>query len=211
MTIALFGATGKTGQAFLEAIKSTDHKIQALARDKSKLANDTDINIIEGNILNFADVDRTIKNADLVISLIGHVKNSPSDLQTQATSLIIKSMNQNMVRRLIVLTGAGVPVEEDHPKFIDKIMTVMLKIVAKNRYWDGVNHANLIKSTDLDWTVVRVPILNDSVSHQDYGVGYVGDSQLDFRISRNNVAKFILEIVQDPKYYKKLPYIAWIK
>jgi hypothetical protein len=124
---------------------------------------------------------------------------------------VIRAMEKNSVKRLIDLTGAGVKVKEDKPGLIDNLMTFMVKIVAKNRFWDGVNHAALISQSLLDWTIVRVPVLTSSAPLKNYGVSYVGDPKLSFQISRIDVADFILKIINDSQYFQKSPYIANLK
>jgi putative NADH-flavin reductase len=54
-------------------------------------------------------VARTVQGADAVVSVLGHVKGSPKDVQTVATRHMVAAMKAHGVERIISLTGAGGP------------------------------------------------------------------------------------------------------
>lgn len=211
MKATLFGATGKTGRVVVAELLKNNYSVSALVRSKEKISEyHNKIEIVEGSIMRKEDIDRVLKNSDVVISTIGHVSDTEPDFQQKAIRLIIERMNVNKIRRLIVLTGAGVFAEGDHPGFIDRLMTKFLKAVSKNRIIDGENYVKEIMKSDLDWTIVRTPLQTNSGSHP-YGVGMVGDPNLRFKISRKNVAEFIVNSINDSRVIKTLPYISEIK
>lgn len=77
-TIALFRGSGKTGQQFLMQALEKDCSIKALARDPEKITRRSPkLEVIQGNVLNQTDVDNTVENTDILVSLFGHVKGSP--------------------------------------------------------------------------------------------------------------------------------------
>lgn len=64
-----------------------------------------------------------------------------------------------------------------------------------------------VRASDLDWTVVRVPMLTDEPQTGKIQVGYVGKG-MGARISRADMADFILRQVNDNTYLRKAPAIS---
>ena len=76
--IALFGASGRTGQHFLELALERDFEFKALVRNpKSVDLNDAKLEVCTGDVLNIENVRQVVEGADIVVSLFGHVKGSP--------------------------------------------------------------------------------------------------------------------------------------
>lgn len=122
-TIALFGATGRTGRRVLERALRAGYAVRALARDPSKLPPDHPrLTVIVVDVLDPRAVERTVAGADAVLNLVGHVKGSPPMLQTDATRNVIASMEQLGIRRLVTLSGGGLRAPEDRPRAADRAM-----------------------------------------------------------------------------------------
>ncbi len=101
-TIALFGGSGRTGQDFLQQALAQGHRVKALVRNLDKVSEaSAQLTLIQGDVLNPADVLETVTNTDVVVSLFGHVKGSPAWLQTDGTRNIVRAMKEG---RLIVLS-----------------------------------------------------------------------------------------------------------
>lgn len=211
-TIAVFGATGRTGEPFIrQALEK--YKVKVLVRDPDKLKFTNDnLSVIKGDILNLSDVHNTIKGTDAVVSLIGHDQGSPEHLQSQGIENQIKVMEELKIKRLISLTGGGVRDEEhDQPGFMDKVVPFVMKYLAgkmvRNALKDGRRHAEIIKASDLDWTIVRAPMLKNDPAKNKIKVGYVGTVP-GFKLTREDLATFILKTVEQNKYIKDMPFVT---
>jgi hypothetical protein len=86
-------------------------------------------------------------------------------------------------------------------------MNVLLEITAKNVFEDMLKTVTLVRESGLDWTVVRVPMLTDDPASGRIKVGMVGKG-MGPRISRADMAAFILEQVSSAKYIRKAPAIS---
>jgi putative NADH-flavin reductase len=207
--IALFGASGQTGQQFLKLALENDFEVKALVRNlKSISQNDTKLEIYQGDVLNSDDVSKVLKGADIVVSLFGHVKGSPEWLQTDGTKNIVEAMKQNKVKRIISLSGGGLPFpEKDEPKFADKLIRTIMKIVVPKILNDAIKHYEVLKSSGLVWTIVRGPRLTNDAKTRTYRVGWVGVNA-STKISRADLAEFILSQVEDEKFNFQMPFIS---
>ncbi|NBB76901.1 MAG: NAD(P)H-binding protein [Bacteroidetes bacterium] len=210
MEIALFGATGQTGKEFLEIALAEGHTIRALVRTPSKLTERPDnLTVIEGDVLQAEDVDETVRGADIVVSLFGHVEGSPERLQTRGTIHIINAMKKHDVQRIISLSGGGLPYpEKDQPKLADKLIRFVMKVFVPKILNDAIEHAGVLKQSGLDWTIVRAPRLTDEERRGSCREGWVGVNA-STKIGRKDLADFILKEVREHNYSGQMPFVSY--
>lgn len=207
--IALFGASGKTGKEFLIKALTNDYTVRALVRTPEKLQiEDEKLTIIQGDVLNEADVKKTIEGTEIVVSLFGQVKDSPEMLQTQGTKHIIQAMNAQGINKIISLSGGGLPFEKDEPKFIDKTIRTIMKTFFSKILNDAIAHAEVLEASDKDWIIVRGPRLTEEEEKGEYRVGWVGVNA-GTSIGRKDLADFILRQVDSDEYTKQMPFVSY--
>lgn len=209
-TISVFGASGRTGRSFTELALKNGYEVKALVRDSSSLGlQHSNLQVIQGEILNPIKVEETIHTTEAVVDLIGPRKGSPPDLQRTATRHILHAMQQNNVKRLIILASLpfGIVDPNDEPTFMNKFMMFMAKNLMRAMVEDARGHVDLIKQSELDWTVVRAPGLTDQSSQGKYRVGYL-DSNIGKSISRPDIAAFILDVLMNGKYIRQMPLVS---
>jgi putative NADH-flavin reductase len=208
-TIALIGATGKVGQQFLNAALAAGYKVKALARNSSKISQKSEkLEIIVGDVLNQADVDKVVAGSDIVVSLFGQVKDSPEWVQRDGTKKLLLAMQKNNIDRIISLSGGGLPFpEKDEPKFADKLIRTIMKIAVPKVLNDANAHAEVLKSSKAKWTIVRGPRLTDKPRVGKYRIGWVGVNG-STSISRADLADFILSQVEDETFNFMMPFVS---
>lgn len=208
--IALFGATGLTGRQFLEQALAAGHEVVALVRNPAKLdVKSHSITIIQGDVLDAQSVLRTVQGTDLVVSLFGHVKGSPEWLQTHGTQNILTAMEQAGVRRIISLSGGGLPFpEKDKPKFPDLLIRTIMKIAVPKVLNDAIRHHQVLAASDRQWVIVRGPRLANEPARGSYRVGWVGVNA-STSIGRADLAHFILRLVNDTAFDKQMPFVSY--
>jgi putative NADH-flavin reductase len=208
MKVTIFGASGRTGRPLVEQALAAGHDVTAFVRDPARLGVTHDrLKIVRGDVHDAAAVERAVAGADAVLSALGHTRNSPKDVQTVATKNIVAAMQKHGVKRLVSLTGAGVSDPNDQPKLIDRVIKTLLVLVSRDVLKDAEQHAEVIKGTDLDWVIVRGPMLTEGPHTGNYRVGYVGKGT-GTRISRADVADFMLKQATDTTYVRKAPMIS---
>ncbi len=209
-TIALFGGTGKTGFHFLEKALAAGYPVQALVRNPDKLSTKhNSLKVTKGDVLSASDVEATIKGADIVVSLFGHVKGSPEWLQTNGTKRIIDAMKIHGVQRIISLSGGGLPFpEKDQPKLADKIIRGIMKVAVPKVLNDAIRHHKVLAESGLNWVIVRGPRLTDEPHKGSYRVGWVGVNA-STAIGRADLADFILTQIEDEQYNGKMPFVSY--
>lgn len=207
--IALFGGSGLTGQQFLNLALAQGYPVRALARDPAKITQySPTLEVLPGDVLDPAAVARTVQGADVVVSLFGQVKNSPKDVQTRGTQHIVAAMQQHGVRRIISLSGGGLPYPEDQPKFADKLIRGIMRLVVPHVLADAQGHADVLRASGLDWEIVRGPRLTNDPARGQYRVGWVGVNA-STSIGRADLADFILKQVESEEFVGKMPFVSY--
>lgn len=208
MRITVFGATGKTGKLVVEQALAAKHEVVAFARTPARLGiQDSKLSILQGDVLDAVAVERAVAGSDAVISVLAPGSNAAETVVTRGTRNIVAAMQKHKVKRLIVSTGAGVPEPGDEPGIIDKVIVALLKRVNKNVYWDMVSTVELVRQSDRDWTIVRVPMLTGDPPAGNIRVGAVG-RDIGTRIGRADMAAFMLKQLNDSTYARRAPAIS---
>src|SRR5436853_97757 len=101
MKLAIFGATGRTGFPLVKQALEAGYEVVALIRTPTKMPLQHDrLMLVQGDAMNPVDVEKVVQGTDAVISVLGHSKDSPKDLQTVATPNIVAAMQKYGVKRL---------------------------------------------------------------------------------------------------------------
>ncbi len=207
--IAVFGASGRTGQELVRQALASGHGVKALVRTPSKLnAQSERLELVLGDATDQAAVAQVIDGCDAVFSVLGHSRNSPKDVQTVATRHMVAAMRARGIERVVSLTGAGVKDPHDRPKFVDRLFGFLLATVARDVLRDAEGHAEVLRESGLDYTLVRGPRLTDGPGTGSYRVGYVGRDS-GTQVSRADVASFMLAQLDDETWVRKAPVITY--
>lgn len=209
MKILILGADGRTGREVVsQALKA--HQITAFMRDQSSVldAKSSAAKIIVGDATNYQDIREATPGHDVIISVIGHVKNSKSNMQTTAMNNLIRALKENQQNdtKIISLTGSGVRVPGDTPSIIDRLMNKAIKIIDKDRIVDGIKHYQALEKSQLNWTVLRVLKLTSSDKLNPYKLTLTGPAKTF--ISRKSVASALLEIASTDNWSNTAPIVS---
>ncbi len=207
-SIAVFGATGRTGRLLLAQAVARGLRVTAFARDQSRLRDLAGkVTAVEGGVSDLAAVERAVTGRDAVLSALGHVRGSPSDLLASSVSNVVEAMGKSGVRRLVVLTNTAVEDPSDKPPVIHRILRGTLVLANGEMLKDSLREAEIIARSGLDWTIVRAPLLTDGPLTGRYRVGPL-TSGTPLRVSRADVAHFMLSCVTRGDYVGQRPVVS---
>jgi putative NADH-flavin reductase len=214
MKILILGITGRTGRLAAEEAIKRGHKVVGIARDPGRVTV-KDAEIVKGTPYDFETVRKAMIGCDAVIStlnifpksknLFGKIK-SPLDTMSVSITNTVKAMKEKNIKRIVVMTALGVG---DSAKEIPAFFSFIVRISnIKYAYADHDAQEKVLEKSNLDWTVVRPAGLNDkndniSILHNLKGVGKITST-----ISRNAVAHFILDCIEEGQFIKQKPGIS---
>ncbi|MBZ0279489.1 MAG: SDR family oxidoreductase [Anaerolineae bacterium] len=208
MKVAIFGGTGKTGQHLIQQALDAGHQVTALARTPSKLTLQHErLTIMQGDVQDAAKVNEAVKGVDAVISVLGSSPNNPELGVSRGTENIIAGMQKHGVRRLVVSAGAGIGDSNDKPTVIDTAIKTIIRLFSPKAYADMNRVSQVVHACNLDWTIVRVPMLTDDPKTGQVRIGYLGKG-VGIRLARADMADFMLRQVGDNTYLRQAPVIS---
>ncbi len=212
MKIIIFGATGRTGLPLVIQALAAGHDVTAFVRNPNKIQiGHAKLRIVRGDLDDAVGIEAAIAGQDAVLSALGPIPAGRKDVMGVAFTNIIAAMQKTGVKRLISLTGAGVSQPGDEPKLINKFISLMLNLISKDTIIDSSEHARLVRDSNLDWTIVRVPMLTDvpanGPAERNVRVGMVGIND-GMRIARSDVAAFMLKVLEDRSHIHAAPVIS---
>ncbi len=211
MRVIVFGASGKTGVHVVEQALAAGHDVTAFVRTPSKLTiQNPHLTVFQGDVMNAEQVDKAIAGQEAVISALGPSRPPTPDMMKTAAANITSAMQRHGVRRLISTTGAGVRDPRDQPKLSDKLIKTLLGLLSAEVLRDSENNVNVIRGQgkDIDWTIVRYPMLTDGPHTGKYRVGYIGKDS-GSRISRADGADFIIKELTKGEYIHQAPIVSY--
>lgn len=209
--LAILGGTGRTGRLLIDMALAAGYELRVLARDPSRLhRQDPRLTPVQGDARDPAALATLLEGVDAVLSGLGPVRGETGDkakvgVMTGAAQALAQAMPQAGVTRLVTLTGAGVHQPGDRPKPIDHVIRTALRLLQPDVLRDSVGHVEGLRASTLDWTVVRVPMLQDGPA-QPVKVGMVGD--IGPRVSRATTAAFMLAQLDSDQYLRQAPAIS---
>ena len=209
MKLIIFGATGGTGKLLVEQALTAGNQVIVYVRNPNKLNIKSErLTIIEGELANKEKIESALKGVDAVLSVLGPRGGSKGKPLTQGMQNIITGMKKQSVRRLIVTSTLSTKDHQDIPEFRVKVLVTLVRILMHAAYEEIVSMANIVRVSDLDWTIVRLAMLNNKPKSGKVRAGYLGKSEVGLWISRADIADFMLKQVQDTKYFQKAPVIS---
>lgn len=207
MQVTIFGANGKVGSLVVEACLEMDYDVVAFIYGKNNFNPRKRLQIINGNIYNIEDVEKALIKSDAVISALGSWRTPNKNILTMGMKNIIPTMQNIGIKRIISLTGADANLNDEYISFFRKLFSQFLKIIAKKIIQDAETHMHLLTESDLSWTVIRSPVMNNNGSASAYK--FTDKRPLPWTtINRKSVALAMVKSLVDNKYEKKAPYIT---
>ena len=149
------------------------------------------------------DLDQAVRGQDAVISALGTAAKGPVSVCTDGVRGIVGAMSRTGVRRLVVVSAHGAADSHDH-----SLYSLALWATLADKMRDKEAMEDLIRASDLDWTIVRPPALKDRPRTGSYRTGTEVKIRLTSWISRADLADFLLREATAPAYLREAPRIA---
>ena len=207
MRITVFGATGKVGRLVVDELLAHGHTVTAFTHSHPLQQSSSTIITVQGDIYNPGDVDRAIQTSDAVISALGSWGTVRKDVLTNATQNIIPSMEKHSVKRFISVTGSGAQTPNEKTNIIEKLSHRIFGLIAPKILRDGEQHIALLTNSDLDWTVIRSPVMTNRGNPKNYQLS-LRNRLYKLTIHRHAVASSIVDQLEETRFTRQAPYIT---
>jgi len=202
--ILVMGASKGIGLETVQKAIDSRHLVRAFARSAYEIGiNNPELEKFRGNALDHDDVRAALKDVDVVVQTLGvGLKElfAPVSLFSEATKLLLPAMKSSGVKRLICITGFGAG---DSSQSISAFQRLPFDAVFGRAYADKTIQEQLIKSSDLDWTIIRPGVLTGKFCAGNY---QAYDQLKDWRngiIARSDVADFCMKQMTNTASFHK--------
>lgn len=209
MKLLVFGASGGTGRELVKQALALNHVVTAFVRDPRKLRiENNQLRIITGDIIDYESVLNVVKGQDVVISALGVHIRKKNTILSSGTKNIIRAMEENGVKRFICVTSLGVGNSRGQLGIF--YTWILCPFFLGNIFKDKERQEKFIKESLLDWTIVRPGQLVNGEKMGSYKI-WTGkpDEPIEARITRADLADFILRHLDDEAYLRETPALSY--
>jgi putative NADH-flavin reductase len=210
MRVLMLGASGGTGRELVSQALARGHDVTAFVRKPSRLHfADSRLTVAVGNVLDYPSLERAVRNQDAVLSALGHKRwFYPTRILSDGARNLVRAMEVAGVRRLICETALGVG--ETWWRMGIYYTLFLTPFILPFYFHDKRRQEAIIRRSNLDWTIVRPGILTNGPRRGVYRHGSdVGHWLWSARISRADVADFMLNQLDSTSYLRAAPGLAW--
>ena len=197
MKLFVIGATGRTGQEIVQQALARNHHVTAFVRSPENITLQNErLTVLKGNAMDENQLFRAVQNHDAVVSTLGPREVfKPSSMLHDSAVSTTRAMNGAGVKRLVVLSAAA--------HFLNGIASFIMR----NHMRDSLAMEAIVQATGLDWTIARPPRLTQE-DYVTYRSRENAAPRMGFSVSRKAVAAFMLEAIEQEKYFHQIVGIA---
>ena len=195
MTLTVLGAAGATGVQLVEQALAAGHQVTALARSAENLTlTDPNLHVVQGDATDRAVVSQAMKGADAVISVLG----ARGPMIVEATRAVVAAAEQAGPDRIVMLSSFAVA--RDRLKPVSKLVT---RMAMGSQIKDKTAGEEVLRATGLDWTIVYATLLTNGPKTEPRVVPETEKVGMSQKISRADVASFLLQAATDGLYSRR--------
>jgi putative NADH-flavin reductase len=199
--VLIIGASRGIGLETVRAALPAGHSVRALARSAAGISiEDANLDKVAGNALDPDTIRSALQDIGVVIQTLG-VDFSPrlifegTRLFSESTRILVDAMKAAGVKRLITVTGLGAGDSRGHGGVLYD--AVVFPLLLKRVYDDKDVQEWIIRSSGLDWTIVRPGLLKNRPETGRYRVLTASKDWQFGAISRSDVVDFLVQQIND--------------
>jgi putative NADH-flavin reductase len=233
-TVVVLGAAGRTGRLIVEEALRAGHRVTAavrapekftiagpeprVAQAPEKLADprvretpekvavtSPGPRVARADVRDPDSLREAIRGTDAVVSAIGPAGRKSLNLYSDGARAIVTAMRQTGAGRLLAITSVGVRHDDPHFSWWYRSL---IRPLGADLYADMGRLEETVRATELDWTFVRPTYLQD---REPTGVYRTVDNctpQNGWRITRGDVARFIVAELDLHRWSRRAPSLA---
>ena len=199
--VLIIGASRGIGLETVRAALRAGHRVRALARSAARMPiQDANLDTVSGDALDRDTIRDALQDVDVVIQTLGvnfalKLIFEGTTLFSDSTRILVDAMKVAGVKRLIAVTGLGAGDSRGHGGFIYD--AVVFPLLLKRVYDDKDVQEWIVRSSGLDWTIVRPGLLRNRPATGRYRVLTASKDWQFGAISRSDVADFLVQQIND--------------
>ena len=222
MKLVVFGASGRIGTEVVQQAVAAGHAVTAVVREGSSLQVPLPelrlvaaragvagglTEVVTADVMDPASITPVVAGHDAVLSALGPRPKGPSDVLTSSARSILHAMSDADVRRFLVVSVAGIHSGGDD-LFTKYVVKPILQRILRESFADARQMEELIRASDLDWTIACPPRLTNAAAKGTFRSNTEGTVRGGFTMTRADVATYLLNAIDDAAVVRKTVVIS---
>lgn len=196
--IVVVGAAGKSGREIVKEALARGVGVTAYVRSRAKAEGlPAEVTIVEGDGRDASALSRALPGHDAVVVTSGGRSETVS---AEVARAVVAAMTQAGLQRLIQYSAYGANDGAGIYRFV--MQTLASKVAA-----DKIALEKVLADSGLDWTAVRPGVLTDGGKSSKMRAGTSVVLKGFPQISRADVAQFVLDELQSPRFVRAAPVV----
>lgn len=215
MKLTVIDAAGPVGRQVVNLALATGHEVTGvlLSDERPEVVHER-LRLLPARIIDGGSLGDALHGADAVISAMDPTAADPG-MMIPLADAILRGMKRYGARRLVDLVSSGVPDARDRSRTLEGFTLVRSlrpvtepEAVARPVHPEMVHHAELIRASRVDWTMVRPARLIDGIRTGRYRHGYLRLG-IGASISRADLADFLVALAVGGGYLRRAPIVSY--
>lgn len=195
-TVAVLGASGRTGRLVVSAAVDAGHDVVALVRRRGSVPGRPGVReAVWAEPTDQAALAAALAGVDVVISALGGADKGPTTVCGDAIRTVLPLMHAAGVGRLIAVSAYGVLETHDRSLYARAVWAGV-----GEKLKDKETMERLVVGSALDWTLVRPAALKDGPATGRYRVGTDLPVHLWSSVGRADLADFLVHEADEPRF-----------
>lgn len=208
MNLLIIGSTGGTGRQLVKQALELGHTVTAFARTPSKLdITHENLRVVQGNVLDDSSIQSAMQGQDAVLCALGLPASNRANIRANGTRNVVRVMEEAGIKRLVCQTTLGIGDSQEILPWYFKYLVVPL--ILRHVFADHEAQEECIRQSNLDWVLVRPANLTDGEPTEKYQQGFDTTAKIQLKISRADVANFMLKQLTANTYLYQAPGISY--
>ena len=204
--ILVLGAAGPLGRHVVERAIAQRHSVTAFVRDAARYEAPAGATVVQGDVLEARSLEQAVPGCDAVVWAVGGPNTKQGraavpDTCERGTRHLIAAMTAAGVRRVVAVSVWGVGDSRGRAPL--PIRLVVFDRIIRDEIADKTRQEELLRASDLDWTIVRPPQLTDGPATGSFRHAEQLRYGLRSQLSRSDLAAFMLEQLERDDYVRK--------
>ncbi|ANF94988.1 NAD(P)-dependent oxidoreductase [Paenibacillus bovis] len=211
MNLIIFGATGRTGRELVTQALEQGYAVTAFVRDSTRMHMTHDnLKIVHGNIDSYPDILSVVQSTRYDAALFALGSKSPfrrNPVLNNAMKNIIRAMEDSGTERFIHISFVGTRPDAGR---LGMMYRFVIPVFMRNLLADHREKEQLLRSSSLDWMIAQPPMLTNGprTGQYTYSAGIDKSKAGKLKLSRANLAEFMLKQLEDHAYSRKEVFVT---
>ncbi len=209
MELIVFGPTGPTGRLLVQEALDQGHAVTAFARRPERLElSHPLLRVVQGDVTSAAEVAAAVPGHGAVLVALGAPPRRSSTVRAVGTAHVVAAMQAGGPRRLVVLSSLGVG-DSSAVRLPALLRWVIVPLVLKKPFEDHEEQERVVRTSGLDWTIVRPGSMKDRPASGSFRHGDLSaETGLRCSVARADVAAFVLDQLRQDTYVGCAPALS---